>query len=264
MFDTGCETPVVGGRGWYITQEHQKDTMRLSGPTPGLGTQTYPIADAVTALDATDGSTLLLGVQDATYNSDLEQSEALINPFHLLELGFAIDLTPQRFGGTQEFNISNKVVALNYDESRFLMTTPCRLPTDDELNSLSIVWVDSIDLVPSSILRRKSKVVETPVLADLSNPVPDSEEAATMNVNKVPRATVDSPDWNKTLGYPSKEVLEHTMDSTTQLCAAPVKMDKRQLPKQHHKQRILPLHPCHICGRTDTDTFYSSVRSVRN
>ena len=65
------------------------------------------------------------------------------------------------------------------------------------------------------------------------------------------------------LGFPSDEVVGKTLESTTQLCSEPVEMEKRELPRQHRKKRLLPLHPRRLCGRTDSDTFFSSLKSIR-
>jgi hypothetical protein len=40
-------------------------------------------------------------------------------------------------------------------------------------------------------------------------------------------------------------------------------MENRDLPQQHRKQRLIALHPRRLVGRTDSDTFFASVKSVR-
>ena len=82
------------------------------------------------------------------------------------------------------------------------------------------------------------------------------------------RVTFDNDEgvyrWKQLLGYPSDEVLRQTLSATTQLCAEPVEMEKREIPRQHRKKRILPLHLKRLRGRVDTDTFFSYVNSIRN
>jgi hypothetical protein len=41
-------------------------------------------------------------------------------------------------------------------------------------------------------------------------------------------------------------------------------MENREAPQQHRKKRLLPLHPKRVIGRTDLDTFFSSVKSIAN
>ena len=137
------------------------------------------------------------------------------------------------------------------------MTTSCRKPTHDEFSSIDIIWLTDKCTLPNVIARRKRTNVEKTPLVDPTTPAPNDEPEMIAK---------DRPihlHWEKNLGYPSKEVLEKTLDSTTQLCEAPVEMEKRILPKQHRKPRIVLLHPRRLRGRTDTDTIFSSITSVK-
>ena len=69
--------------------------------------------------------------------------------------------------------------------------------------------------------------------------------------------------WKKTLAFPSDIVCDKTKLATTSYCDAPVEMETRLMPRQHRKKRILPLHPRRLSGRTDTDTFFASIPSIR-
>jgi hypothetical protein len=40
-------------------------------------------------------------------------------------------------------------------------------------------------------------------------------------------------------------------------------MDNQENPRQHRKTRLHVLHPKHINGRTDSDTFFATVKSVQ-
>ena len=70
-------------------------------------------------------------------------------------------------------------------------------------------------------------------------------------------------EWKKLLAYPSDLVVEKTLRSTTQLQVEPVESERREIPKQHRKKRLLMFHPRRLRGRTDTDTFFSTVKSIR-
>ena len=70
--------------------------------------------------------------------------------------------------------------------------------------------------------------------------------------------------WKAFLAYPSQKVLDNTLKATTQLCLEPVKMERREIPRQHRKKRLLPLHPRRLRGRVHSDTFFSTVKSIRN
>ena len=79
------------------------------------------------------------------------------------------------------------------------------------------------------------------------------------------RAVTDlQPGWDKRLGECSKEIERRTLQSTTQLCAKPMEMENRIYPRQHRKSRIPSLdNGKRIPSRTDSDTFYASLKSIR-
>ena len=51
--------------------------------------------------------------------------------------------------------------------------------------------------------------------------------------------------------------------STTQMQVKPVESERREIPRQHRKKRLLMLYPRRFKGRTDTDMFFSTVKSIR-
>ena len=48
-----------------------------------------------------------------------------------------------------------------------------------------------------------------------------------------------------------------------QVQVEPVEAERREIPRQHRKKRLLMLHPRRIPGRTDADTVFSTVKSIR-
>ena len=58
-------------------------------------------------------------------------------------------------------------------------------------------------------------------------------------------------------------MVEKTLESATQMQVEPVELVRREIPKQHRKKRLLMLHPRRLKGRADTDTFFSTVKSIR-
>jgi hypothetical protein len=59
-------------------------------------------------------------------------------------------------------------------------------------------------------------------------------------------------------------VTKKTLEATTQLCFEPVEMENREAPRQHRKKRLMALHPRRLEGRSDSDTFFATIKSVRN
>ena len=70
-------------------------------------------------------------------------------------------------------------------------------------------------------------------------------------------------EWKQLLAFPSDQVVEKTLMSTTQMQVEPIESERREIPRQHRKKRLLMLYPRRLKGRTDTDTFFSTIKSIR-
>ena len=92
----------------------------------------------------------------------------------------------------------------------------------------------------------------------------DNQQPSTVPQDSDVGTDIKLVDWKELLGYPSEEVIKMTLENTTQLCVEPVESEQRDISRQHRKKRLLPLHPRRLPGRVDTDTFFSSVKSIRN
>ena len=69
--------------------------------------------------------------------------------------------------------------------------------------------------------------------------------------------------WEDRLACPPEMITTKTLENTTQLCSLAVEMDNRESPHQHRKKLLLSLHPNRLPGRTDSDTFFASIQSIR-
>ena len=74
------------------------------------------------------------------------------------------------------FDLEDDVVASGYDEGRFLMTAPCRRPTQEELSTHPIIWLTDHCFLSNAIARRKSTAVKTPSIIDPTTSVHKHDE----------------------------------------------------------------------------------------
>ena len=61
----------------------------------------------------------------------------------------------------------------------------------------------------------------------------------------------------------NERTINATLATTTQLASSPLEAESRIIPQQHRSQRAPALAVPRPPGRTDTDTFFCAVRSVR-
>jgi len=54
-----------------------------------------------------------------------------------------------------------------------------------------------------------------------------------------------------------------TLEAMTQLQDGKLDMDQREIPRMNHQKHGVPYAPRRLEGRTDSDTFFLSIKSVR-
>jgi len=240
VLDEGTELEVIGGIGWTVLEELSK-TASMGGWRAGMEGPTLPLVNAICAYDRReDGTTILLGLGAAAWDDRPEQTESLVNTHVMRNNNVEVDNIARRDGGLQRLKIGSEEIPLEFSDNEKLLTFVIRKPTDLELDTLPKNWltpripINSTQLLRHSLRRERGNV------------------------------TSENPDdWERKLGYPAEAVLAKTIEATTQLCVAPIEMENRVAPRQHRKQRLLPLHPRRLEGRTDSDTFFSSLKSIR-
>jgi hypothetical protein len=241
VLDEGTEFEVIGGVGWVVLEQFNKSAS-MGGWRSGMDGPTLPIVNAVCAYDdELTGRTILLGVGSAAWDDRADQTEALINTHAMRGNNIIVHNIAKRDGGLQRIEVGDEKIGLDFTDSEKLLTVKIRRPTTKELNKLHVNWltpripVNSPELLKQSLRRGRGSVVKE-----------------------------DPMKWEERLGHPPEMVLAKTLLATTQLCTNPIEMENREAPRQHRKQRLLPLHPRRLEGRTDSDTFFASEKSVRN
>ena len=270
VIDPGAEREVIGGVGWRILHFSDKSES-LSGALTGMGCQVLPSVDAVTTVKDENGNKILLGIGDAAYDRRTTQNESLWNSHHLRSNGIKVSDVAIEQGGEQCMYIKNEngnwlTVPLEFNGD--IMKVHLTKPTEEELLALRVNWLTPPmeQITPQSIRRSRAALqtheIQTP---GEKEPVPE-EEVVVQNPDPEPEVGKGErpiQEWKQLLGFPSDKVVEKTLESTTQLQVEPVESERREIPKQHRKKRLLMLYPRRLKGRTDTDTFFSSVKSTR-
>ena len=275
VIDPGATEDLVGGQGWRIVHISNR-TETLVGAINGMGSVTLPKADAITAVTDENGKVQLLGFGNVTYDSRITQHESLLNSHHMRSHGCIVNDVAKKHGGTQDIQlkVGNESIHIPLSFDGDIMKLKLREPTDEELTTLGVVWIMPaiVNHTPQSIRRNRPSISTFHIqVPEQGEPVPEEEVAIdplqTTPASEKKKVTfgndVGLKNWKELLGFPSDEVVEKTLDNTTQLCAEPVEMERRELPRQHRKKRLHPLHPKRLHGRTDSDTFFSSVKSIR-
>ena len=270
VIDPGADKELIGGIGWHILHFSDKSET-LSGALEGMGSSVLPSVDAVTAVKDSEGRVVLLGIGEAAFDRRVTQYESLWNSHHLRSNKVQVHDVAKNEGGNQCISLKNRdgewiTIPLKFNGD--IMTVDIREPTEDELLALGVNWLTpSMERMTPQSIRRSRGALQDYMIQVPGQESPTSEEEQLVQVPEiVPTAgkgkrTIE--DWKELLSYPSDDVIEKTLESTTQMQVEPVESERREIPRQHRKKRLLMLHPRRLKGRTDTDTFFSSVKSIR-
>ena len=273
IIDPGCEGDMIGGVGWHILHFSNSHPQALKGALPEHGQAVLPTVDAVTAVEDEKGKVILMGVGKAAYDRRTTQHESLLNSHHLREHGVIVEDKAIWHGGEQVVKMKDNDGNLIKIPLKFVggdtMRIALRKPTQEELMALRVIWVlpPMEELTPQSIRRSKRDFdafqLQT-VENDVQESIPEEEKSVlTPDTRPEGKGTRTVEEWKALLAYPSEKVIEKTLDATTQLQVGPVESERREIPRQHRKKRLHMLHPRRLPGRTDADTVFSTVKSIR-
>jgi hypothetical protein len=237
VIDPGIEIDVIGGPGWQVLSKIDNLNAQLDGALTGMGECSLPLVTAVTAYDHRLLGTVLLGAGCAGYDERSVQTESLFNSHDLRKHNVIVHDTTKRDGGEQRLEDDGIHAYLDFVDNKTL-SFKLWMSTASELEELKVHWL-------------------SPRRLDLK-----SKNGNAMRRSPAAVVPTQAP-WKERLGNPPEEITEKTLQATTRLCESPVEMDKREAPRQHRKKRVQALHPKRIEGRTDSDTFFSSIKLVR-
>ena len=75
-------------------------------------------------------------------------------------------------------------------------------------------------------------------------------------------SVVTLEEWRKRLGFVPDEVIERTLEATTQFCLIPEE-DNREVPRKHYKSRFPFLREKRLNDEVYSDTFFPSITSAQ-
>ena len=190
-------------------------------------------------------------VGNAAYDRRVTQYESLWNSHHLRSNGIVVNDVAKDKGGDQciYLNDGKRDITIPLEFNGDIMTVELFEPTKDELLTLKVNWLTPpIEELTLQLIRRRR--------GDVENQQSDRDENLTEEL-RIDDSS-DTPltgkgyrsidEWKALLSFPSDNVVEKTLTSTTQLQVEPVELDRREIPRQHRKKRLLMLHPRRLRG----------------
>ncbi len=210
-----------------------------------MGTpEALEIVNAATLVTLATGEKVVLLINQALYDNNSTQQESLLQPHQARAHGVAIDdcaIRHRRIDGTsggQCVQIGDTTLPLYFDGWKCYFAIS--LPTHQDLERYPVYELTSPQPYEPTVRRYTRRMRN------------DSKQNKDELINE----------WHARLGYPPREVVKHTLESTTQMVKT-VEAETRTYMRDHLKARLLPLRPHRINDVCFSDTFFSSQPSVR-
>ena len=137
--------------------------------------------------------------------------------------------------GGQCLQIGTETLPLHFDGWKCFFDI--RKPTQEELKSLPVF--------------------------EITSPLPYKPQSSLSTRRLKDKIEVGVEEWRKRLGYPTFETTKATLAVTTQMVSV-LQAESREYLRDYYKTRVWCLRPMRIDDVMYSDTFFSSIKSIRN
>lgn len=241
IIDSACDQSIINTVAFDIISK-TGSSFQVDGALAERmkSTTALQVGTGATLVTLKDNSKFILVIHQALINTCQNQTEALLQPHQCRSHGVAVDDCSHRHvhvdgsPGDQCIQCVEHRIPLYYDGYKcFLLISK---PTEDDYNKY-------------------------PQL-ELTSPQPYEPDKRIYTRRRQARAPDDVTQWKANLGYPTTEVVKHTLKKTTILVNT-VEAETREYMRDHFKPRLACLRPHRVNDVCFSDTFFSLIRSVR-
>ena len=239
VIDNGCDQSIINLSSFLI-QSFAGVMYNVGGALHSMSASNLELVnEAFTLCTLCDNSKIIIKLNQCFLDRDPLQTEALLQPHQARAFGVIVDdcaschLAPNNSPGGQCITVGDTSYKMNFDGWKCYFRV--QKPTPEDLLKYEIVELTSA--LPYEPQRRTSRRL------------PSS-----------PAISID--DWRARLGYPTYETTKATLDNTTHMIQT-LQAETREYMRDHYKTRVWALRPRRINDTCYSDTFFSSIRSVR-
>ena len=239
VIDNGCDQTIINNNS-FLVQSFAGVIFNVGGALQGMSSSNLELVnEAYTLATLCDSTKVLFKINQCFLDRDPMQTEALLQPHQMRAYGVVVDdcakchISTNGQAGSQQITVGNKCYPMNFDGWKCYFRI--RRPTAEELLLYPIVELTSPLVYEPQ--RRVSRRL----------PVNDS---------------VEIEDWRARLGFPTYQVTRDTLQNTTHMIQT-LQAGTREYMRDHYKTRVWALCPKRINDTCYSDTFFSSVVSIR-
>jgi len=238
--DSGCDQSIINSSAFLI-QSFTGVYYNVGGALSGMSSSDLELVnDAYTLATLPNGKKTILKVNQAFCDSDPLQSEALFQPHQLRAHGVIVDDCARRH-----------LRADGQPGGQCLITPECKL--DMHFDGWKTYF---------RIQKPTAEDLQNYDIVELTSPRPYEPQRRRSSRRVQRESGTDVETWRARLGYPTYEVVKATIDNTTQMVQT-LQAETREYLRDHYKTRVWALRPRRINDVCFSDTFFSSIVSVR-
>ena len=251
VFDTGCDNSLINLNS-FIVGSYLGIYYNLQGALEGMTrSQSLQLANHCFTKIVCKDREFIRVVNQCLVDPNPQQIETLLQPHQLRASGILLDDIPpchlriDNKPGTLCLKAGETTVPLYFDGLKTFII--CVKPTEEELHSLPHVVLTS-----EEPYEPRTRLYTRRVYSGTFGPVKFRRKHSEPSIEQ----------WQAILGYCSKDVVKETLKNTTRHIKT-LDMETREYMRDYAKSRTNPLRPYRINDILFTDTFFSTIRSIR-
>ena len=242
LIDNGCDISIISNNSFLINT-YTGIHFNVDGALYNMKSNNLQLVnDCYTVAILPLNKLVLLKLNQCLLDKEPSQHESLLQPHQARAFGVVVNDVAKRHPemdgkqGGQCICIDTDTLPLHFDGLKCFLHI--RKPSPEEIKSLPVY--------------------------ELTSPH-EYKPQSSVNTTRLTKAHVEVgvQDWRKRLGYPTFETTKATLAVTSQMVTT-LQAESREYLRDYYKTRVWCLRPRRIDDVMYSDTFFSSVISVRN
>ena len=240
VIDNGCDQSIINTNS-FLVKSFAGVIFEVGGALNAMQPSRLELVnEAYTLATLPDNSKVIFLLNQCFLDRDSSQNEALLQPHQARSFGVRIDdcaschLRADGEPGTQSIAIGDNTYPMHFDgwKCYFRISKPS-----------------------------EADLLHYPIV-ELTSPCRYEPQSRSVSRRITANADVTVDDWRRRLGYPTLSVTEATMENCTNMIQT-LDAETRGYMRDHHQSRVYALRPRRINDDCYSDTFFSTVTSVR-
>ena len=239
VVDNGCDQSIININSFFV-KSFAGVLYNVGGALRGMRSSALELVNDAFTLVHTPRGKIIFQLNQCFLDRDPSQDEALLQPHQCRDFGVMVDdcakchLNNDGDPGGQCIRVGDDIIPMHFDGWKCYFRIS--KPTEDDIATLPVYTLTSSRPYEPQC-RLSSRRIHSPVGSSTS-------------------------EWRRRLGFPTLAITIDTLNHTTNMVQT-MESETRDYMRDHYKTRVWSLRPKRINDVCYSDTFFSSVPSIR-